>query len=74
MREICEFLGLAWVPDLGDFAARVQVREHATPSTAQLARGLDGSGIATWRNYLEPLRPILPVLEPWVRRFSYPAE
>lgn len=74
MREICDFLGLDWVPDMGDFAARVQVREHATPSTAQLARGLDGSGIATWRNYLEPLRPILPVLEPWVRRFSYPAE
>ena len=73
-REICEFLGLDWVADMGDFAARVQEREHATPSTAQLARGLDRSGIDMWRNYLKPLRSVLPVLEPWVERLGYPAE
>jgi tetratricopeptide (TPR) repeat protein len=73
MRKICEFLGLEWVPGMGDFAARVQAREHATPSTAQLARGLDRSGLEQWRNYLEPLRPILPVLERWVERLGYPA-
>jgi hypothetical protein len=71
MRAICGFLGLEWADGMGDFAARVQAREHATPSTAQLARGLDRSGMEQWRNYLEPLRPILPVLQPWVERFGY---
>jgi tetratricopeptide (TPR) repeat protein len=67
-RAICEFLGLEWQAGMGDFAARVQGREHATPSTAQLARGLDRSGIDHWRNYSAQLQPILAVLEPWVRR------
>ncbi|MHB8719947.1 MAG: tetratricopeptide repeat-containing sulfotransferase family protein [Steroidobacteraceae bacterium] len=72
-REICAFLGLEPVAGMADFAARVQAREHATPSTAQLARGLERSGMEQWRNYQEPLRPILPVLERWVERLGYPA-
>lgn len=69
-RAICEFLGLEWQADMGDFAARVQAREHATPSTAQLARGLDRSGIDHWKNYSAQLQPILAVLEPWVQRLN----
>jgi tetratricopeptide (TPR) repeat protein len=67
-RAICEFLGLEWQAGMGDFAARVQGREHATPSTAQLARGLERSSIDQWRNYSAQLQPILAVLEPWVQR------
>jgi hypothetical protein len=70
---ICEFLGLEWVPQMGDFAARAQSREHATPSTAQLARGLDRSGIEQWRNYRAQLAPILPTLDVWVERLGYRA-
>jgi len=69
-RAICGFLGLKWQADMGDFAARVQAREHATPSTAQLARGLDRSGIDHWKNYSAQLQPILAVLEPWVQRLD----
>jgi Flp pilus assembly protein TadD len=69
-RAICGFLGLEWRADMGDFAARVQAREHATPSTAQLARGLDRSGIDHWKNYGTQLQPILAVLEPWVQRLN----
>ena len=71
-REICEFIGLEAAAGLGDFAARVQAREHATPSTAQLARGLDRSGIGYWRHYARELEPVLPVLEPWAQRLRYP--
>jgi Flp pilus assembly protein TadD len=69
-RAICEFLGLKWQADMSDFAARVQAREHATPSTAQLARGLDRSGLDHWKNYSAQLQPILAVLEPWVQRLD----
>jgi hypothetical protein len=69
-RAICGFLGLEWRADMGEFAARAQAREHATPSTAQLARGLDRSGIDYWKNYSTQLQPILAVLEPWVERLD----
>jgi tetratricopeptide (TPR) repeat protein len=72
LRAICDYLGLEWVSNLGDFAERAQARERATPSTAQLAGGLNSSGIGHWRHYRAALEPILPVLEPWVQRLGYP--
>ena len=73
LRAVCEFMDLDWVPNLTDFAARAQARESATPSTAQLARGLDRSSIGPWRHYQAALAPILPVLQPWVERLGYGA-
>jgi len=69
--SLCEFLNLEPVAAMGDFAGRVQARERATPSTAQLARGLAHSAIDTWRHYEKPLEAILPVLDPWVERLGY---
>ena len=69
--EICAFLGLEPAAGLGDFATRVQARERATPSTAQLARGLSSAGIGHWRHYTAELEKIMPVVEPWVQRFGY---
>jgi hypothetical protein len=71
LRAVCGFIGLEWVPNLGDFAARAQARERATPSTAQLARGLDKSGVGHWRHYRFALEPILPTLNPWARQLGY---
>lgn len=71
LRAVCDFLGLDWVPELTDFAGRAHTRERATPSTAQLARGLDRSGIGHWRHYEAALAPILPVLESWVLQLGY---
>jgi hypothetical protein len=72
MRAICEFLNIEGVAGMGDFAVRVQNRERATPSTAQLARGLVRSDVDHWRHYSAPLRPIQPALNPWVERLGYP--
>ena len=70
IRAICEYLGLEWTTDLEAFSPRVSTREHATPSTAQLARGLDRSGIGHWQHYRTALDPVLPLLEPWVQRLK----
>ncbi len=70
MRTLCDFLGIRWTDDMGAFAARVQRREHSTPSTAQLARGLDRSGLGHWRHYAEALAATQATLEPWVQRFG----
>ena len=69
-REICGFLQVEWVEGLEDFAGRVQRREHSTPSTAQLARGLNASGIGHWRHYRAALEAVQPVLGPWVERLG----
>ncbi len=74
MKRICEFLKIEWDPAMGDFALRTRERTALTPSTAQLARGLSTEGLGHWRRYLAQMTPVLPVLEPWVKRFYYDEE
>jgi hypothetical protein len=74
MRRVCEFVGLDWVPEMGDFARRTQRREFLTPSTAQLVKGLNTEGLGHWLRYREQLEPVLPRLEPWVKQFLYEDE
>lgn len=71
MARICEFVGLEWVPAMGDFALRTQHRATVTPSTSQLAKGLNTEGIGQWRRYRAALEPMFPMLAPWVERFYY---
>jgi Tfp pilus assembly protein PilF len=71
MRAICDILGLEWMDSMGQFAQRVQTREHATPSTAQLSQGLVTSAIAQWRHYELQLAPALPALKPWIERLGF---
>jgi tetratricopeptide (TPR) repeat protein len=71
MKRICTFLGLDWVPAMGAFAMRTKDRAVLTPSTAQLVRGLNTEGLGQWRRYRPQLAPVLPMLEPWVKRFYY---
>ena len=67
----CDFLGLEWDQRMADFAAKARSRGIATPSAAQVARGLNREGQGVWRRYREQMEPVLPILEPWVRRFGY---
>ena len=71
MRRLCDFLGLDWQPAMADFAPRTRARERLTPSTAQLAKGLNTRGLGHWRRYRAELEPVLPVLAPWVEQFAY---
>jgi len=70
-RAACGFLGLAWDARLLDFAARARTRGISTPSASQVARGLNREGKGAWRRYSDPMGPVLPILEPWVRAFGY---
>lgn len=73
-RATCDFIGVEWRDDLIDFAGRAQRGEVASASAAQIARGLYTGGSGHWRRYREQMAPVLPLLEPWVRRFGYPLE
>jgi hypothetical protein len=71
LRRLCAFLNLPWREGMTDFAVRVQERVFVTPSTAQLARGLNSHGIARWKSYSKELQQIMPTLSPWIKRYGY---
>jgi tetratricopeptide (TPR) repeat protein len=73
LRVICDFLNVQRVAGMEDFGNRIAKRERATPSTAQLTRGLSPSAVDSWRHYSRALEPVLPLLTPWVQHFGYPA-
>jgi tetratricopeptide (TPR) repeat protein len=67
-RAICAFVGLEWTASMGEFADRVQRRERATPSIAQLTRGLDASGVGHWQHYRAAIEAVQPTLARWIER------
>jgi tetratricopeptide (TPR) repeat protein len=71
-QAVCRFLDLSYTPAMLEFAARTRDRDIATPSGAQLARGLNPEGAGHWRNYRAQLAPVLPVLAPFAEAFGYP--
>ncbi len=71
LRGVCDWLRIPWSDAIRDFPLQVRARGVATPSGPQLARGLSADGIGQWRRYAEQMRPVLPVLAPWVERFGY---
>ena len=69
--RICDFLGLAWTARMRDFTETARRRAIRTPSAQQVLRGLNGSGIGSWRTYAARLEPILPILAPWATSLGY---
>lgn len=70
VRAMAGFAGLEWTEDFRAFDKTAQARGVRTASATQVRRGLyDGGG--RWRRYEEQLRPILPILAPWVERFGF---
>ena len=73
-QDICAAIGLPWRTEMRDFAATLDERSTATPSSTQVSRGLYREGVGQWRRYRSQLAPILPILAPWVERFGYAAD
>ena len=73
-RALCDFLGLEWTAKLRDFAATARANAIATPSSTQVGRGLYEGGVDQWRNYDFALKPVMPILQPWIDKFGYAAE
>ncbi len=68
---VAGFLGIELHPAMADVAATARARIVRTPSAPQLRAGLTTTRLDRWRGYADQLAPVLPVLEPWVRRFGY---
>jgi tetratricopeptide (TPR) repeat protein len=58
--------GLEWDPQVLDFATAARQRTLRTASAQQVRSGLfDGSG--QWRRYADQLKPVMPILAPFIR-------
>jgi len=70
-RRLLEFLGLSWEPKVLDFQETARQRRINTPSYHQVAQPIYKSAQQRWRRYEQQLAPVMPVLEPFVKRFGY---
>jgi hypothetical protein len=68
-RSLCDFLEVEWSEQLKEFAHTR--RSIATPSSAQVARGLYEEGVGQWRHYAFAFEPVMPILRPWIDKFGY---
>ena len=57
-----------------DFAEHSKSRAIITPSATQVTRGINREGMDHWRRYAKELAPVLPILAPWVKRYSYASD
>ncbi|HEX3675406.1 MAG TPA: sulfotransferase [Rhizomicrobium sp.] len=71
VRKLCDFLGVAWSPEMHDFAIHAKSRTIRTPSSIQVVKGLNREGMAQWRHYETELAPVMDVLVPCVKAFGY---
>ncbi|MBV9571845.1 MAG: sulfotransferase [Alphaproteobacteria bacterium] len=69
--RICAFADIPWRESVRNFAAHARRNAIATPSSAQVIGGLSDRSVGQWRKYREQLAPVMPILEPWVRKFGY---
>jgi hypothetical protein len=73
-RALCGFAGIAWSETVRDFRQAAATIDLRSASARQVRRGLYSGTAEHWRHYRDELRPVLPILAPWVARFGYPPE
>ncbi len=75
LRPLFDFLGLDWDDRVLDHQSTARSRGHIkTASYAQVVEPIYNRSAGRWLNYRKHLEPVLPVLEPWVRKLGYSLE
>jgi tetratricopeptide (TPR) repeat protein len=74
LARIAGSLGLELTPGMLDFAATASRRVVRTPSAPQVRAGLNRQGLGRWHAYAAELRPVMPILAPWLERLGYSSE
>ena len=72
LRSLIQFLGVEWSDEVLDHQATARTRGRIkTASYAQVGQPIYTRSAGRWEHYRKHLEPVLPVLEPWVRKFGY---
>ena len=70
-RAVCTFLDIPWQKEMREFARAATSLDTGHASARQVRRELYPEGRGRWQAYANELAPVLPLLEPWVKRFGY---
>jgi hypothetical protein len=71
-RRIAEHLELSDATALEKFQAHARAKGFiSTPSYAQVVEPLNKKAVGRWERYREYLEPVLPTLEPAMKRWGY---
>jgi hypothetical protein len=72
LRRLLAFLGLDWSDEILDHQKTARGRKHIkTASYSQVVEPIYTRSAGRWENYRRHLEPVMPVLEPWIRKFGY---
>jgi hypothetical protein len=75
LRKLFDFLGLDWHDAVLDHQTTAQKRGRIkTASYSQVVEPIYTRAAGRWVKYRKHLEPIIPVLEPWIRKFGYSTE
>ncbi len=70
-RRVTEFLGLNWHEAQARFHEKSLHKQLYSPTYQDVTRPVYARSVARWRLYEKHLAPVLPALEPYLRRFGY---
>lgn len=73
VKAVCKFVGIEWKESMREFSEGVRAIHIRSVSAPQVREGLYTGAAGQWRRYERELAPVLPILQPWVERFGYPA-
>ncbi len=71
VRGVMNFIGVPWRDSLRKFHENSRKRQISTPSYEGVTTPIYDRAVGRWRNYEDYLKPVLPVLEPYVSSFGY---
>lgn len=72
LKPVVEWLGLSWDPAMLDHQRTARERGIiTTASFDQVTQPIYSRSAGRWKAYRKHLEPILPTLEPWVRKLGY---
>jgi len=72
LRTLFDFIDKDWHDDVMDHQSTARSREVIkTASYAQVVEPIYTRSAGRWWNYREQLKPIFPVIAPWVEKFGY---
>jgi tetratricopeptide (TPR) repeat protein len=70
-RRILEFLGLPWDDAVRGYADRAKSKMITTPSYHQVVQPIYSHSVGRWLNYRQPMKEVLPILQPYIDAFGY---
>ncbi len=71
VRRVLAFIDVPWDDSVTGYAEYAKGRNIMTPSYSEVVKPVSAKAVGRWRNYQAELKPILPMLEPFVKAFGY---